>query len=390
MVLSIDPKGKASVRDLASSKVVHEMAYPLCIPNILSAAGDKMVCINGPEGILMNAADGKVLLHIRDIGRRNLSVKFSVDGRRLVATVADKPLGVAVNPVAEQIVVIDAIEGKELRRFGKKAGNGFDVSDAAALSRDGKMVVASVSERGKWDGQTTLILWETATGRERGHFLLGRRGQTSGVAISADGRFIVSGGSDTSALVWDATRPQTQKAFLCACPVAVDGDFAAHFKNLAGADAEQAYASMWALRSAPKKAISFLAKQNSLFARTDVRAIERWVRDLDSDTFAERERASQALGLILDEAEPHLKKALQGKPSLELRRRIEALLEERSTGPTSKELQRLRVIEILEHIAAEGTDATRPAAVAVLKKLAADVPVWTAQEAKASLERLGD
>ena len=83
--------------------------------------------------------------------------------------------------------------------------------DAAALSRDGKMVVASVMERGKRDGQTTVILWETATGRERGHFLLGRRGQTSSVAISADGRFVVTGGSDTSALVWDATKPHRRK-----------------------------------------------------------------------------------------------------------------------------------------------------------------------------------
>jgi hypothetical protein len=169
----------------------------------------------------------------------------------------------------------------------------------------------------------------------------------------------------------------------------------AYFKDLAGANAEQAYASIWALISAPKKTVSFLGEQSSLFARADVQAIRRWIRELDSNEFAERERAAHELGLILDEAESHLKEALRSKPSAEVRRRIDLLLEERSTGPTGKELQRLRVIEILEHIAtpdadtAPDADATRLAAIALLKKLAASAPeARPTQEAKASLERL--
>jgi WD40 repeat protein len=389
--LSVDQAQKGyAVRfhDLATGAVTREVASAAYYPLALSSAGDKMVC---SDGILRNAADGKEIVSVGRIGRGNPGIRFSADGRRLVAAVVAQLPGdfdIRSDPPADEIAVIDPIEGKELRRLRKKVGSEWYTIEAVTLSRDGKMVVASVQEGSKWDGQTLVILWETATGRERGHFHLGRRGQTSGVAISADGRFIVSGGSDTSALVWDATRPQTQKSFLCQCAVSATIDFADPFKDLAGEDAERAYASMWALRSAPKKAVSFLGHQSSLFERTDVRAIQRWVRDLDSDTFAERERASQALDLVLDEAESHLKKALQGKPSLELRRRIEALLEERSIGPTRKELQRLRVIEVLEHIVADGTGATRVAAVAVLKKLAVGAPAWTALEAKAALERL--
>ncbi|HEY7154905.1 MAG TPA: hypothetical protein VH575_13160 [Gemmataceae bacterium] len=254
------------------------------------------------------------------------------------------------------------------------------------------MVVTSLRERSKYDGQAIVTLWETETGRERGHFL-GHRGGAYTVAISGDGRFVVSGGNDTSALVWDATRPRTRNAFIRRESTATD--LAAHFKNLAGEDAEQAYASMWALQSAPKKTMSFLGDQNSLFTKADVRAIQRWIQDLDSNEFAERERAAHELGWIVDEAESHLKKALQGKPSLEVRRRIDQLLEERSRGPIGKELQKFRVIEILEHIAipgadaTEGADATRLAAIALLKKLAAGAPeVRPTQEAKASLMRL--
>src|SRR5262249_49801247 len=141
--------------------------------------------------------------------------------------------------------------------------------------------------------------------------------------------------------------------------------------------------------------VSFLGGRSSLFARTDVQRIQRWIQDLDSSKFVERERAFQELELILDEAEPHLKKALQGKPPLEVKRRIDRLLQERSMGTTGRELQRVRVVEVLEHIAtpgadaAPGADATRLAAIAVLKQFAAGAPeARPTQEAKASLERL--
>src|SRR5262249_30447100 len=113
-------------------------------------------------------------------------------------------------------------------------------------------------------------------------------------------------------------------------------------------------------------------------------------RELDSNEFAKRERASEELGLVLDEAEPHLKKALEGKPSEEARRRIELLLQERSIGLSGTELQRFRVIEILEHLANSGADTAPGAdAIALLKKLAAGVPgLQLKEEAKASLERL--
>jgi WD40 repeat protein len=387
MALSFDEKGKSfRFHDLATGKITHEVANAANIPPIaLSPANDKTVC---SDGTLRNAADRKELLHL---GWRNRGVSFSADGRRLVAAVMSKataklPLG---DPPTEEIAVIDPIEGKELRRFGMQVGK-FHAIDTVALSRDGKMVVTVGHSRD--EAEAEIKLWETETGRERGHYV-GHRGRARSVAISADGRFVVSGGENTSALVWDATRPRTRNAFIRRESTATD--LVAHFKNLAGDNAEQAYASMWALQSAPKKTISFLGDQNSLFTSANVRAIQRWIRDLDSDKFAERERAAHELGWILDEAESHLKKALQGKPSLEVRRRIDQLLEERSRGPIGKELQRFRVIEILEHIAApgadaaEGADATRRAAIALLKKLAAGAAeVRPTQEAKASLERL--
>jgi WD40 repeat protein len=388
--ISADEKRTQSARfhDLATGKITREIADSASNkPIVLSPTGDKMVCYHGD---VINVADRKKLFDIGTVYRTNPSIAFSADGRTLIAAVVAK-IALLCDTPADEIAVFDVTEGKELRRFGKDPGSRY-VIDAAALSRDGKTIVTSVREANKTDGQTTVVLWETETGRERGHFL-GHRGETNTIAISADGRFIVTGADDTTALVWDATRPQTRNAAMGSESAALD--LADHFRNLARTDAERAYVSIRALIDAPKKTISFLDDQSSLFTRTDVRTIQRWIQDLDSSEFAERDRASHELEPILDEAEPHLKKTLESKPSAEVRRQIDLLLGEMSTGLNGKELQRFRVIEVLEHIATPGAhagpdaDATRLGAVALLWRLAAGAPeARSTREAKASLGRL--
>jgi hypothetical protein len=385
--LSVYLKGSVPLRfhDLTTGKVTREVPGGAQNPPIiLSPAGDKMVCAHGT---LMTVADCKEILNVGHFGWPNPTVRFSSDGRRLMAAVVAKhpewgDVDLRDGPPAEEIAVFDAVEGKELRRFANVVGT-FQAIDGATLSRDGKTVV-TVWHAQKSDDQI-ITLWETETGRERGHFI-GHRGPAICAAVSPDGRFVVTGASDTTALVWDATRPQSRKA--ATRRVSAAADVAVCFKDLAGDNAEQAYVAMWALVNAPKETVSFLRDQDSLFTTTDVQMIRRWIRDLDSDEFAERERASQELGLILDEAEPHLKKALPGASSLELRRRIDDLLERHRDGLTGRHLQKCRVIEVLERIAAPGADATRPA-VALLRKFAAGAPeARLTQEAKASLERL--
>jgi hypothetical protein len=220
-----------------------------------------------------------------------------------------------------------------------------------------------------------VTLWETETGRERGHFL-GHRGTGHAIAVSPDGRFVVSAGDDTTALVWDATRPRTHD------PVAHRASPAAWFKDLAGDDGERAYAALWALVRTPKASVAFLAEEPRLYSTTPVATIERWIADLDANKFAARERASRDLASILNEAEPHLKAALERNPSAEARRRIELLLHARSQGPTGREVLRFRVVEVLERV---GTQA----AVAVLRKLAVGPPdTLPTEDARAALGRL--
>jgi len=370
--------------DLATGKVTREFPDGHHRPIALSPTGDQLV---GHYGTLINVADNKTLMELRGVYTHSNSVRFSEDGRTLVAAMIPQgPEKSSVsNPPAEEVAVFDPIAGRELRRFGM-LGAEYRAIHAIALSRDGKMI-AAVRNSEKKPGEQVITLWETETGAERGHFV-GHRGKTHALAISADGRLVVSGGDDTAAIVWDATQPRTHDTSVRRA--ATTADLAARFRHLTGEHAELAYASMWAFIQSPKEAVRFLAVRTSLFEATDVQKIQKWIQDLDSSKYAERERASQELALVLDESEEHLKRARPTASSAEARSRIDLLLQGKRTGFTGKKLQTLRVIEIFERIGTPGTDApTRLAAVAVLKKLAAGPgEARLTREAMASVERI--
>jgi hypothetical protein len=121
----------------------------------------------------------------------------------------------------------------------------------------------------------------------------------------------------------------------------------------------------------------FLAKRLSSAAPMDGRRAARLIEDLDSDNFAKRERASQELAEHGEAAEPALRKARHGRPSLEVHRRLDRILE----GLSCQWLRTQRAIEALEL-------AGTPAAKRVLQSLAGGAPeARLTQEARAALKR---
>ncbi len=116
----------------------------------------------------------------------------------------------------------------------------------------------------------------------------------------------------------------------------------------------------------------------------DPKRIQQLIADLDSDNFADREAASGQLENIVGEAEPALKKALEGKPSAEVRRRIEVLLSAPGIIKSPETLRNIRAIQVLEQI------GSKEAKVA-LEALAKGAPLAReTQDAKAALDRLGN
>jgi hypothetical protein len=68
---------------------------------------------------------------------------------------------------------------------------------------------------------------------------------------------------------------------------------------------------------------------------------------LDHKLFAERQKASDELEKLGEAVEPALKKALEGKPALEVRQRIDSLLE-KLKGSQAERRREVRAVDVLE------------------------------------------
>jgi hypothetical protein len=140
---------------------------------------------------------------------------------------------------------------------------------------------------------------------------------------------------------------------------------------------------MAALIGSPGQAVALLGEHLRPAAQVGAAEIARLLAGLESDRFAERQHAAQALERLGARAEAALRQALARKPVLETRKRLEGLLN-KLVGPVTdpERLQESRGAEVLEHI---GTPEARQ----VLRALANGAPAAAlTQEARTALERL--
>jgi RNA polymerase sigma factor (sigma-70 family) len=296
-----------------------------------------------------------------------MHVHFIADGQRLLASFDPGP-----NWPEEEagwrigLCVWDVASGRELRRIHGSAG-------PMALSPDEKTLAAA---EGK-----TILLWELASGMERGRFA-GHRERIESLAFSPDGRLLASGSLDHTALVWDVTGvcPDGKWTSRAAAPEEIDRLWA----DLGSTDGVRAYRALWRM-AAGRQSVAFLALRLGPVPRIAEERVARLIAELDSDRFEVRDRASKELEQLGELAGPALRKALAGKPSLEVRRRLKTLLDQVG-GRTlaAEQLRALRAVEVLEHI---GTSDAQE----VLKKMAKGAPeARLTREATAALDRLNN
>jgi hypothetical protein len=184
---------------------------------------------------------------------------------------------------------------------------------------------------------------------------------------------------DSTILLWDltfgiSTGPKTPPR---------PEELKTHWSTLASADAAAAYKAIWSLVATPKESVPFLAEKLKPAVAVDEKRLAELIAALDSDKFAEREKAGAELEELGEIAGPALEKLLKGKPSQEAKRRAEAIVAKLGGPVTSPEtLRTLRAIEALEHI---GT----PEAMAVIEKLAKGAAgARETEDARRTLERL--
>lgn len=194
---------------------------------------------------------------------------------------------------------------------------------------------------------------------------------------------LFSGSKDGTVLAWDTTgRLEGGKLK----PAKLTEEEAKRLWDaLAGENAVKAQRAVWRLASDPARSVPLLRKHLlATAAEVSVRPL-KLVADLDSPRFAVRDRASAALkegGLYAEHA---LTQALRGKPSLEARQRIEAILKALAPRrPDAEEVRRMRALTALEQ-------ARTPEARKTLQELAKLPPgSWYRWEAEAALRRLAN
>jgi RNA polymerase sigma factor (sigma-70 family) len=295
-------------------------------------------------------------------------IVFSKDGRTVIHASEVPPPGDSGYDISLREV---ATGGERTRLTGHK----FELR-AFALSPNGRTLAS-----GSMDG--TVRLWDLPSGKEVGR--LGKEvdpvkgGWVLDLAFSPDGRTLVSGGLDKTAHIWDVSRITERRRRVTERSLAELED---DWKDLAG-DAAAGYAAMGRLVSFGGRAVAFLEKQLQSTPPPDIRRIERLIADLDHEQFDVRERAAGELEKLGECAEPALRKALAGKPSLEARGWLERLLNRlEGASPSAETVRQIRAVEALESIAE--LEAQR-----MLNKLAAGPPEWRlTQEARAAVRRL--
>jgi WD40 repeat protein len=282
---------------------------------------------------------------------------ISADGRSLLLAQTDNELH-----------LWEVASGRErLQLPGVPGGLG-----AVAWSADGRLVA-----RGSREG--TVHVFEAAGGKELAKWE-GKQGFVQSLAFSPDGRLLASGGGNGTILVWEVPEGGKSSATLS------DTQRAALWADLIDADAGRAYRAIVTLSEAPGPALALIKERlKPRPVPPDAKRLEKLVGQLDSDLFAEREKASQELAEAGAAAEDVLRKALDKEASTEVRVRVRDLLERiTKNGVAPERLRSLRVIEVLERI---GTPAARQVLADFARQ--ANDPMLE-DEVKGTLERLGE
>jgi WD40 repeat protein len=331
--------------------------------------------LEGPSVHVRDATAGKELLTLRAPCDAVTNVAFSPDSRILAAGCLRREAdGVSIEGRQERsLVVWELATGKELRRMelgAPFASYGFPIG----FSPDGRILAA-----GGDDPEAPVRLWDLATGKELVR-LTGQQGSVTCLAFSPEGAKLAGGLRSGVALVWDV-RPARAVTFggprLRAAQRLTE-----QWADLGGSNPAKAQAALWELTASPEAAVELLRDRVKPVAAVEPQELGRLVADLDSDSFALRDKAAKELDELGTQAEAVLRRALQETASAETRRRVAALLTSPGLVRSPETLRSLRAIQVLEAI---GSKEARN----VLKALAEGASeARQTREARDSLRRL--
>jgi RNA polymerase sigma factor (sigma-70 family) len=394
--------------DLAADKLVERFpAFKMVGQDMAFTAGGKtLVTVDYGDGMVRfwDVETGKEQRSFRAVpaaekDRSNHLHRTAVspDGKTLAVAYAANTGGVdrlSLVPPSDVLRLWDMASGKELRRLdartyyvmhlafspdgrllvsasevwdvvtGKRVPAVSDGLPLAVFSGDGRSL-ATVSYEGM------ITAWEIATWTVRTRFKSPHE-RTTALAFTPAGQ-VLCGGLDTTVLAHDIRPPHV------AGPVSLDSAW----NDLATREAGASFQSEGRFLAAPAETVQFFAKQITPPQTLEVKRVQRLLADLDSGVFAVREAAVQSLLGLDEQAIPYLEATLKNAPPLEVRVRVQKILEQKQTAAIpSEQLRQVRALTVLEQI---GDDESKK----LLKRWAGGpVGARLTVEAAAALNRL--
>jgi WD40 repeat protein len=326
-----------------------------------------------PGGSVWDTATGKEILHLAVDGHLlSMPVAISADGSLVAIGVHRELKGPKIfgmEMIALQIWELATMLPVARLETGKLAH--------LAFTSDGQRLIAA--------GTDALQLWDLATGKVIvRHAAPGRYWGSFGpsfassMVLAPSGRTVATGQQDSTILLWDLTPPVDP---------AGRGELTAKeqealWADLAGDDAGRALRAHARLVQSPDQTTQMLRDRLQPAKLPSPEELRDLLANLDDSAFSRREKATQRLMELGDLAAAALRKALDGEPTAEVRRRIERLLALPPVVRTPEARRHLRAVRILENVAS-------PEGRQVLEKLSAGAPnARLTREAKAALQRL--
>lgn len=275
---------------------------------------------------LWDVATGKPLRKVDTTNRAVICMAFSPDGRSIATGNADNTVS-----------LWEVASAKERVNFKSNAANGLTVITYAP---DGRSIVGAGYDN-------TVRFYGIASGKELSQ-LKGHEGGVVALAMAGDGKTLLSGSVDTTALIFDVGGMARDAK---AEPANVgDAFLEALWHDLTSEDAKKAYEALQSFSNA-KQTATFLQERVKAIPAPDPTRVAKLIADLEGEKpFTVRQRATEELEKLGELAADALKKVLDDKPGLEMQMRIERLLERLVTGqaPPAEQLRAMRALELLE------------------------------------------
>jgi len=346
--------GKA-VRTLPTQTIALSLAF--------DPTGETLAVI-GRDGFLRLAHAGEGneadLWKVRVQRGQHGTVAFSADGKLIAASSSGL------------IKVVNASDGTEVFTVGGLFDNGL--IEQLEFSPDGRhLLVAS-------EGMTGGIrIWELATQSLVRHFSTGF-GTVYRLGLFPDGKRLVSAGAEEAITLWDLTGRHGKD-------VPKADELLAAWQNLGSLEGATGYPATQTLIAAKARGVETVATGLEELLQTQ-KNVNRWVKELGSEDFDERELATKELIALGIRALPAVQVAAAKSESPEGRKRANEIVAKLTakglripeSGLAGDPLTLYRAVEVLEAVAT-------PDARKLLKRIA-EVGGTSGEAAKGALARL--